>query len=57
MACFLTAPDGFMDLLRASEENLWTYLVTVSVSDCMVSNGVRISEQRMSWVKKETVVA
>jgi hypothetical protein len=45
MACFLTAPDGFVDLLRASEKNLWTYLMTVSVSDCMVSNGVRIHEQ------------
>jgi hypothetical protein len=44
MACFLTAPDSFMDFLRASVKNLWTYLMTASVSDCMVSNGVRISE-------------
>ena len=44
MACFLTAPDGFMDLLRASEKNLWTYLTTVIVSDCLASNGVRKSD-------------
>jgi len=44
MACFLTAPDGFMDLLRASEKNLWTYLMTIIVSVCLMSNGVRISE-------------